>query len=116
MTDLELTASNGHHIITVSSREHREQLITEFFNHFETVEKSEDVVVLKRRAVTFKEQKYQERSAFNRSWKGWLLFWLFMGPMATEKEPKPDPREPAAVAALPAGTDVIEIQLAHRRD
>ncbi|MEQ1576730.1 MAG: hypothetical protein ABL894_03670 [Hyphomicrobium sp.] len=112
MTDLELTASNGHHIITASSREHREQLITEFFNHFETVEKSEDVVVLKRRAVTFKEQKYQERRAFDRSWTGWLLFLLFMG-MVTEKEPKSDPdsREAAALAALPAGTDVIEIQL-----
>ncbi len=113
MANLGPTGSSGRHVITAASREHREQLITEFFNHFETFEKSEDVVVLKRRAVTFMEQKYQERSAFNRSWKGWLMFLLFMG-MATEKEPKPDPREAASLASLPAGTDVIEIQLAHR--
>lgn len=111
----EPTGSSGRHVITAVSREHREQLLTEFFNHFETVEKSEDVVVLKRRAVSFKEQKYQERRAFDRSWKGWLLFWLFLGD-ATAKEPEPSARQEAGPTALPAGTDVIEIQLSHRRD
>lgn len=115
MTNLEPASCSGRHVIAAANREHREQIITEFFNHFETVEKSEGVVVLKRRTVTFKEQKYQERRAFDRSWKGWLLFLLFMG-LATEKEPKPDPQEAAALAALPVGTDVIEIQLSPRLD
>lgn len=65
--------------------------------------------------ATFEEQKYQERRAFDCFWNGLLLLLLFMG-ITTEKEPKPDPREVTALTALPAGTDVIEILLSHRRD
>ena len=115
MTVHEPIAGNSRHIITASSGEHRDQLVTDFFNHFETLEKSKDVVVLKRREITFNEQKYQERRAFDRSWKGWLLFFLFMG-NPTETAIATSAREEAAVTALPLGTDMIEIHLPHRQD
>lgn len=117
MSKLARDDSNRHHVITVSSREHREQLITDLFNSYEMNEASEDVVVLKRREVTFREQKYQARLRRDRSWKNRLavlFLWDFFGGAAPEEKPETTAREAAVMAALPTGTELIEIRLFHK--
>lgn len=107
------------HIISALSREHREQLLSDFFNCFETLEESDDVVVLKRRSISIKEQKNEENCKFDRTWLGWLLFFapgLLSGSAVggSSSWPEPSEREKSEIAALPPGTEVIEIRVARR--
>jgi hypothetical protein len=117
MTDVFGPINNsGRHIVVASSRADRDRLISDYFNHFEIVEKGEDVDVLQRRPVSFKEKRNQERLAFDRSWKGRLefLLGLLISPMSSgwpAEKPKATSGECMAMAALPPGTEVIEIHL-----
>jgi hypothetical protein len=116
MTHTAPLKNNGRHIIVASSRADRDRLIADYFDHFENVEQREDTDVLKRRPMSFKEKRNQERLAFDRSWKGRLEFFLglLISPVSNgwpAEKSEATAGERVAMAALPPGTEVIEIHL-----
>lgn len=69
--------------------------------------------------TVIKEQKDQESRKFDRSWLGWLLYFapgFFAGSAVggSSAWPEPSEREKSEIAALPPGTEVIEIRLKRR--
>lgn len=100
---------NARHVIIASSSENREQLIVDLFDHFEVVESSDEVVALKRRAVT----RSKQIEISDRSWLNRLLCILWLPNYSSQSaQYKPSEQERSALANLPAGTEHIEIRLA----